>query len=49
MKSIAKRIEIKGKTYLTKLRIDKSTVVLVRTRESLMNWLTKYPEAVEVF
>jgi hypothetical protein len=48
MKSIVKRAEIKGSTYLTKLRIDARTVIIVRTKESLKNWKAKYPEAVEV-
>ncbi|MBX3164915.1 MAG: hypothetical protein KF900_10590 [Bacteroidetes bacterium] len=42
------RKEVKGSTYLTKLRIDNRTVVTVRTKESLKNWKEKYPEAVEV-
>ncbi|MBS1652012.1 MAG: hypothetical protein JSU07_08400 [Bacteroidetes bacterium] len=48
MKTINKKSEIKGKTYLTKLRIDKKTVIIVRTKESLKQWMNKYPEAVEV-
>ena len=49
MKAIAKkRPEIKGSTYLVKLRIDNRTVITVRTKESLKNWKSKYPDAVEV-
>jgi hypothetical protein len=48
MKAIAKRTEIKGSTYLVKLRIDNRTVIIVRTKESLRNWKAKYPDAVEV-
>lgn len=48
MKHQVKRSEIKGITYITKLRIDRRTVVMVRTKESLKNWKSKYPEAVEV-
>jgi hypothetical protein len=48
MKTIAKRTEVKGTTYLVKLRIDNRTVITVRTKESLKNWKAKYPEAVEV-
>ena len=48
MKTIAKRKEVKGTTYLTKLRIDHRTVITVRTKESLRAWKAKYPEAVEV-
>jgi hypothetical protein len=48
MKAIPKRSEIKGSTYLVKLRIDNRTVITVRTKESLKNWKAKYPEAVEV-
>lgn len=48
MKSVPKRQEIKGTTYLTKLRIDARTVITVRTKESLKNWKAKYPGAVEV-
>ncbi|MDI1355031.1 MAG: hypothetical protein PSX36_08935 [bacterium] len=48
MKAIAKRSEIKGSTYLVKLRIDNRTVITVRTKESLKNWKAKYPEAVEI-
>lgn len=48
MKAIAKRAEIKGSTYLVKLRIDPRTVITVRTKESLKNWKAKYPDAVEV-
>lgn len=42
------RKEIKGTTYLTKLRIDHKTVITVRTKESLKNWKSKYPDAVEI-
>lgn len=48
MKAVAKRSEIKGSTYLVKLRIDPRTVIMVRTKESLKNWKAKYPDAVEV-
>jgi hypothetical protein len=48
MKAIAKKSEIKGTTYLVKLRIDNRTVITVRTKESLKNWKAKYPGAVEV-
>jgi hypothetical protein len=48
MKAIAKKSEIKGTTYLVKLRIDNRTVITVRTKESLKNWKAKYPAAVEV-
>ncbi len=48
MKAIAKRSEIKGSTYLVKLRIDARTVITVRTKESLKNWKTKYPDAIEI-
>jgi len=48
MKTIAKRSEIKGSTYLVKLRIDNRTVITVRTKESLKNWKAKYPAAVEI-
>ena len=48
MKTIAKRSEVKGSTYLVKLRIDPRTVITVRTKESLKNWKAKYPGAVEV-
>lgn len=48
MKTIEKRHEIKGSTYLVKLRIDNRTVITVRTKESLKNWKAKYPNAVEV-
>ena len=44
-----KRQEVKGDTYLVKLRIDPKTVIMVRTKESLKNWKAKYPDAVEVF
>ena len=48
MKAIAKRSEVKGSTYLVKLLIDARTVITVRTKESLKNWKSKYPEAVEI-
>jgi hypothetical protein len=48
MKAIPKKSEVKGSTYLVKLRIDARTVITVRTKESLKNWKTKYPDAVEV-
>jgi len=48
MKTPAKRKEVKGDTYITKLKIDARTVITVRTKESLKNWKAKYPEAVEV-
>lgn len=48
MKAIVKKPEIKGATYLTKLRIDKKTVIMVRNKESLKKWMSKYPLAVEV-
>lgn len=48
MKTIAKRQEVKGSTYLVKLRIDARTVITVRTKESLKNWKSKYPDAVEI-
>jgi hypothetical protein len=48
MKAIAKRSEVKGSTYLCKLRIDARTVITVRTKESLKAWKAKYPDAVEV-
>lgn len=47
-KASPKRAEIKGSTYLVKLRIDRRTVITVRSKESLKNWKAKYPEAVEV-
>lgn len=40
--------EIKGSTYIVKLRIDPRTVITVRTKESLKNWKSKYPDAVEL-
>ena len=40
--------EIKGTTYFVKLRIDAKTVITVRTKESLKNWKTKYPDAIEL-
>lgn len=48
MKAIAKKSEVKGTTYLVKLRIDSRTVITVRTKESLKNWKSKYPDAVEI-
>lgn len=45
---IKKAAEVKGSTYLVKLRIDPRTVITVRTKESLKNWKTKYPNAVEL-
>ncbi|MBK9283958.1 MAG: hypothetical protein IPM51_06505 [Sphingobacteriaceae bacterium] len=47
-KSAPKKEEIKGSTYLVKLRIDRRTVITVRNKESLKNWKAKYPDAVEV-
>jgi hypothetical protein len=47
-KSSPKKVEIKGSTYLVKLRIDRRTVITVRSKESLKNWKAKYPDAVEV-
>lgn len=47
MKTVAKK-EVKGTTYLVKLRIDPRTVITVRTKESLKSWKAKYPAAVEV-
>lgn len=44
----ATRKEVKGTTYLVKLRIDSRTVITVRTKESLKSWKAKYPDAVEV-
>jgi hypothetical protein len=46
MKASPKKIE--KSDYLVKLRIDKRTIILVRTPESLKNWKNKYPNAVEV-
>jgi hypothetical protein len=40
--------EVKGTTYIVKLRIDPRTVITVRTKESLKNWKAKYPDAVEL-
>lgn len=40
--------EVKGTTYVVKLRIDARTVITVRTKESLKNWKAKYPDAVEL-
>ena len=49
MKAAIKRVEeVKGSTYLVKLRIDNRTVITVRTKESLKNWKAKYPEAKEL-
>lgn len=45
---IKKAAEVKGSTYLVKLRIDARTVITVRTKESLKNWKSKYPNAVEL-
>jgi hypothetical protein len=45
---IKKTTEVKGSTYLVKLRIDARTVITVRTKESLKNWKSKYPNAVEL-
>lgn len=45
---VKKTAEVKGSTYLVKLRIDARTVITVRTKESLKNWKTKYPNAVEL-
>ena len=48
-KSKVKKVaEVKGSTYLVKLRIDARTVITVRTKESLKNWKAKYPNAVEL-
>ena len=47
MKAILKKPEFK-QDYFVKLRIDKRTVILVRTQESLKNWLLKYPNAIRV-
>lgn len=47
-KAPAKVAEIKGSTYLVKLRIDKRTVITVRNKESLKRWMAKYPDATEV-
>jgi hypothetical protein len=47
--SISKKMEShKVGNYLVKLRIDKRTVIMVRTAESLKVWKSKYPDAVEV-
>ena len=43
-----KKPEIKGTTYIVKLRIDSKTVITVRTKESLKNWKARYPDAVEL-
>lgn len=48
MKTIIKRSEKKGSTYLVKLKIDARTTILVRTPESLKNWKAKYPNAIEL-
>jgi hypothetical protein len=45
--TIAKKTE-QLRDYLVKLRIDSRTVILVRTRESLKMWKSKYPKAVEI-
>lgn len=47
-KGASVRKEVKGATYLTKLRIDKRTVITVRSKESLKAWKAKYPDAEEV-
>lgn len=47
-KAAPKKVEVKGSTYLVKLRIDRRTVITVRSKESLKNWKAKYPDAVEV-
>lgn len=47
-KASPKKIEVKGSTYLVKLRIDRRTVITVRNKESLKNWKAKYPDAIEV-
>ena len=43
-----KKPEIKGTTYIVKLRIDSKTVITVRTKESLKTLKAKYPDAVEL-
>ncbi|MCA0431017.1 MAG: hypothetical protein LCH32_11020 [Bacteroidetes bacterium] len=48
MKTAVRKPEVKGTTYLTKLRIDKKTIIIVRNKESLKRWMSKYPEAIEV-
>lgn len=48
MKAVLKRSEKKGSTYLVKLKIDARTTILVRTPESLKNWKSKYPNAIEL-
>jgi hypothetical protein len=48
MKATAKRSEIKGSTYIVKLKIDARTTILVRTPESLKRWKAKYPNAIEL-
>ena len=48
MKASLKRSEIKGSTYLVKLKIDPRTTILVRTPESLKRWKAKYPNAIEL-
>ncbi|MDI9342214.1 MAG: hypothetical protein QM534_16690 [Sediminibacterium sp.] len=50
MKSTANKKNDSNKigSYLVKLRIDKRTVIMVRTAESLKMWKSKYPDAVEV-
>jgi hypothetical protein len=47
MKTAVKKPEIKQE-YLVKLRIDHRTVVMVRSQESLRNWMAKYPQAIKV-
>lgn len=48
MKAKVKSPEVKGTTYLTKLRIDNRTVVTVRNKESLKRWMSKYPNAIQI-
>jgi hypothetical protein len=48
MKAMLRKAEVKGSTYLVKLRIDSKTVITVRTKESLRNWKSKYPNAIEL-
>jgi len=48
MKVKLKRTEVKGTTYLVKLKIDAKTTILVRTPESLKRWKAKYPNAIEL-
>ena len=47
-KAAPKKAEIKGTTYLVKLRIDRRTVITVRNKERLKNWKAKYTDEVEV-